>query len=146
MVITVANHMIGFHKSKKPRKGKHLTLLKLIQDLRSDQFIKPTKYLKAGTRSNQCRDVLVTLLAMTVDKKDLNQFGTNYLLRNKQLASDVLAVIEEVQFLLESYLKVDIKKLDTTDTLRLHLLEMDAAEDKEWFKFSDNKQTNSLIY
>jgi hypothetical protein len=32
---------------KKPRKGKHLTLLKLIQD-QSDQFIKPTKYLKAA--------------------------------------------------------------------------------------------------
>ena len=48
---------------------------------------------------------------MTVDKKELNQFGTEYLLKNKQLASDVLAVIEEIQFLLESYLKVDIKNL-----------------------------------
>ena len=77
---------------------------------------------------------------MTVDKKELNEFGTDYLLKNKQLASDVLAVIEEVQFLLESYLKVDIRKLDTTDSLGMHSLEMDAAEDKEWFKFSDNLQ------
>ena len=86
---------------KKPRKGKRLTLLKLIQD-QSNQFIKRTKYLTAETRSNRCRDVLATLLAMTVDKKDLNELGANYLLKNKQLASDILAVIEEVQFLLES--------------------------------------------
>lgn len=116
--------------SKKPRQGKYLTLLKLIQD-QSDQFIKPTKYLEAETRSNRYRDVLATLLAMTVDKKELNLFGTEYLLKNKQLASDILAVIEEEQFLLESYLKVDIRKLDSTDSLRLHSLEMDAAEDKE---------------
>ena len=78
---------------------------------------------------------------MTVDKKDLNQFGTDYLLKNNQLASDVLAVIEEIQFLLESYLKVDIKKLDSTDSFRLHSLEMDANEDREWLKFSDNLQS-----
>ena len=125
---------------KKPRKGKHLTLLNLIKDW-SDLFIKPTKYLKAETRSNQCRDVLATLLAMTVDKKELNQFGTDYLLKNKQLASDVLAVIKEVQFLLESYLKVGIRKLDSTDSLRLHSIEMDAAEDNKWLKFSDNLQS-----
>ena len=78
---------------------------------------------------------------MTVDKKDLNQFGTDYLLKNNQLASDVLAVIEEIQFLLASYLKVNIKKLDSTDSFRLHSIEMDAAEDREWLKFSDNLQS-----
>ena len=86
----------------------------------------------ARKRSERCRDFLATILASVIDKKELNEFGTEYLLKNKQLASDVLAVIEEVQFLLESYLKVDIKKLDSTDSFRLHSLEMDAAEDREW--------------
>ena len=63
------------------------------------------------------------------------------MLKNNQLASDILAVIEEIQFLLESYLKVGIKKLDSTDSFRLHSIEMDAAEDREWLKFSDNLQS-----
>ena len=38
-------------------------------------------------------------------------------------------------------MKVDIKKLDSTDSFRLHSLEMDANEDREWLKFSDNLQS-----
>ena len=37
-------------------------------------------------------------------------------------------------------MRVDIRKLDSTDSLILHSLEMNAVEDKEWFKFSDNLQ------
>ena len=48
--------------------------------------------------------------------------------------------MEEIQFLLESYLKVNIRKLDTTDSFKLHSIEMDAAEDKEWLEFSNNLQ------
>ena len=89
---------------------KQIIFLNLIKE-RSKKFIKPTKYLLARKQTKRYSNFLATILASVIDKKELNEFGTEYLLKNKQLASDVLAVIEEVQFLLESYLKVDIKNL-----------------------------------
>ena len=61
----------------------------------------------------------------------------SYLLNNKELACDALAIIEQIQIQLELQLKVDIKTLDNTDSFRLHSDRDDAASD-EWLSFSES--------
>ena len=74
---------------------------------------------------------------MCVDKKQLSAAGPSYLLKNKQLACDALAIIEQIQIQLELQLKIDIKTLDNTDSFRLHTDRDDAASD-EWLNFSES--------
>ena len=81
--------------------------------------------------------MLATVLAMCVNKEEFSVAGPSYLLKNKQLACDALAIIEQIQIQLELQLKVDIKTLDNTDSFRLHTDKDDAASD-EWLSFSSN--------
>ena len=71
---------------------------------------------------------------MCADKK---QLSPSYLLNNKALACDALAIIEQIQIQLELQLKIDIKTLDNTDSFRLHTDRDDAASD-EWLNFSES--------
>ena len=49
---------------------------------------------------------------MCADSDNLNQYGSTYLINNKkELAQDVLAIMEQVKMQLELQLKVDLKKL-----------------------------------
>ena len=49
---------------------------------------------------------------MCADGDNLNRYGSTYLNSNKkELAQDVLAILEQVKIQLELQLKVDLKKL-----------------------------------
>ena len=71
-------------------------------------------------RCDKARYILADLLAMCVDGDNLNRYGSTYINNNKkELAQDVLAILEQVKMQLELQLKVDLKKIDTTPSLRV---------------------------
>ena len=65
--------------------------------------------------------MLTTLLACCVDTKLLKKDGINYLKNNKNLAMDVLALMDIVIVLLEVQLDVFLKSLNHTPSLRCEL-------------------------
>ena len=71
-------------------------------------------------RCDKARYILADLLAMCVDGDNLNRYGSTYINNNKkELAQDVLAILEQVKLQLELQLKVDLNKIDTTPSLRV---------------------------
>ena len=100
------------HRSK-PRKGSSVTFPGLIAVLKK-RHEKQFKKLTMRGRVDKARYILADLLAMSVapDAADnLNCFGSTYLINNKkELAQDVLAILEQVKMQLELQLKVDLKK------------------------------------